>query len=130
MHGTIDRIDLQGERAILVDYKTGSTRIPASEIEDGRSFQMLIYLLAARQLIGRRGRRRGVLADRRAVAGRAAGGDVEMIEAGRQHIARYLELVRAGDFAAHAVKREEGKCTRYCEFHQLCRINVGGRGKA
>ncbi len=130
VRGAIDRIDRQGDRAILVDYKTGSTRIPASEIADGRNFQMLIYLLVAQQLID---------ADVAGglfwqIGGQSLGDlraeDVEIIDAGVQHIARYLDLVRAGDFATHAVKREEGKCTRYCEFHQLCRINVNGRGKS
>ncbi len=129
VRGAIDRIDRQGDRAILIDYKSGSTSIPASEIEDGRSFQMLIYLLAARELIGQE-----VAGGMFWHLGNGAGDvvlpDAELIAAGAGHIVRYLELVRAGDFAAHAAKREEGKCTRYCEFHQLCRINVNGRGKA
>ncbi len=130
VRGAIDRIDVQGDRAILIDYKTGSTRIPASEIADGRNFQMLIYLLAARELIGQEVAG-GVFWQ---IGGRSLGelhaDDAEIIREGETHIVRYLELVRAGDFATHAAKREEGKCTRYCEFHQLCRINVNGRGKA
>ncbi len=130
VRGAIDRIDRQGDRAILIDYKTGSTPIRAEEIEDGRNFQMLIYLLAARELIGQEVAG-GVFWQ---IGGRSLGelhaDDSEIIDEGVKHIARYLELVRAGDFAAHAAKREEGKCTRYCEFHQLCRINVNGRGKA
>ena len=128
--GAIDRIDVQGDRAILIDYKTGSTRIPASEIAEGRNFQMLIYLLAARELIGQ-AVAGGVFWQ---IGGRSLGelhaDEVEIISEGEQHIARYLELVRAGDFATHAAKREEGKCTRYCDFYQLCRINVNGRGKS
>ncbi len=92
---------------------------------------MLIYLLAARELIGQREVAGGMFWH----LGNGAG-DVVLPDAdadrrrARGTSRRYLELVRAGDFAAHAAKREEGKCTRYCEFHQLCRINVNGRGKA
>ena len=129
VRGAIDRIDRQGDRAILIDYKTGSTPIRAEEIAQGRNFQMLIYLLAARELIDQ-AVAGGVFWQ---IGGRSLGDlraeDADIIEQGVQHIARYLELIRSGDFATHAVKREEGKCTRYCEFHQLCRIHVNGRGK-
>ncbi len=136
IRGAIDRIDRQGDRAILVDYKSGSTEIPTKEIEQGRNFQMLIYLLAAQALIEADGSPDAP----RTVAGGVfwhlsnGKGDVvltddALIETGTAHIARYLDATRKGDFAAHANKRQEDKCTRYCEFHQLCRINVGARGK-
>ena len=45
-----------------------------------------------------------------------------MIEAGKEHLRRYLALARSGDFAAHANRLDEGKCARYCDFHQFCRV--------
>ncbi|MCZ2098896.1 MAG: hypothetical protein LC121_22075 [Anaerolineae bacterium] len=48
--------------------------------------------------------------------------DAEIIEAGRAHVSRYLALARSGDFAAHASRIDEGKCARYCDLHQFCRV--------
>ena len=48
--------------------------------------------------------------------------DADIIEAGKAHLSRYLALARSGDFATHANRLDEGKCARYCDFHQFCRI--------
>ncbi|MFN8449419.1 MAG: PD-(D/E)XK nuclease family protein [Anaerolineae bacterium] len=130
VRGSIDRIDQQGDRAIVVDYKTGSAPIPKSETERGRNFQMMIYLLAAQALIDAE-----TSPDHpREVAGGIfwriggeslgdlAGDDADIIAAGRDHLRRYLALARSGDFAAHANRLDAGKCARYCDFHQFCRI--------
>ncbi|MCC6801548.1 MAG: PD-(D/E)XK nuclease family protein [Anaerolineae bacterium] len=130
VRGSIDRIDRQGDRAIVVDYKTGSAPIPKSETEQGRNFQMMIYLLAAAQLIdgetspdAPRDVAGGVFLR---IGGDSLGDlmatDAEIIEAGRVHVSRYLALARSGDFAAHASRIDEGKCARYCDFHQFCRV--------
>jgi hypothetical protein len=50
--------------------------------------------------------------------------DIEVIEAGKAHIRRYLERARAGDFASHANKLDGGKCASYCDLHQFCRVNI------
>jgi len=54
----------------------------------------------------------------------SAADDAEVIEAGKDHIRRYLERARAGDFAAHANKLDGGKCASYCDLHQFCRVNA------
>ena len=132
LRGSIDRIDRQGERVIVVDYKSGSTRFDKREIERGRNFQMLVYLSAAQAVIA---------ADPASDAPReVAGGlfwqigrdalgdltpqDADVIAAGKAHLARYLRLARSGDFAAHANQLDADKCASYCDFHQLCRQNV------
>ena len=46
MRGMIDRIDLVDGQLILLDYKTGTTRIDRSEMEVGRDFQMMTYVSA------------------------------------------------------------------------------------
>jgi ATP-dependent helicase/DNAse subunit B len=51
VQGYVDRMDRQGSRVIVVDYKSGSTRIEVSEMEAGHNFQMMLYLLAAQQII-------------------------------------------------------------------------------
>jgi len=55
--------------------------------------------------------------------------DAEIIDAGREHLSRYLALARSGDFATHANKLEGGRCARYCDFHQFCRVNSISRRK-
>jgi ATP-dependent helicase/nuclease subunit B len=139
VRGYIDRIDRAENRAIIIDYKTGSTTIPISEISEGRNFQMMLYALAADTLLK---------SDPDAPAEVAGGlfwhvsnsktsGDLHLedsagqdaIEQGRAHLTRYLAQGRAGDFATHANKLQEGKCVRYCEFSQLCRVSIMSRKK-
>lgn len=53
--GIIDRVDAAPDgRAWVIDYKTGaSSSIPTySEVADGNSFQLFVYLLAVEQLLG------------------------------------------------------------------------------
>ncbi len=51
--GRIDRIDVDTvqKRFLVVDYKTGSTRITGSQILSGSSFQLPIYLFAVGDLL-------------------------------------------------------------------------------
>jgi len=139
VRGYIDRIDRAENRAIIIDYKTGSTTIPISEISEGRNFQMMVYALASETLLK---------SDPDAPEEVAGGlfwhvsnskisGDLhlddsigqEALEQGRAHLTRYLAQGRAGDFATHANKLQEGKCVRYCEFSQLCRMSIMSRKK-
>ena len=51
LHGTVDRIDVRGGEAVLYDYK-GKTAYPQADwVEEGR-FQLAVYALAARKLLG------------------------------------------------------------------------------
>ncbi|MEP7290763.1 MAG: PD-(D/E)XK nuclease family protein, partial [Chloroflexota bacterium] len=104
VRGSIDRIDRQGERVILVDYKTGSAPIRKDEIARGRNFQMMVYLLAAQALLERD--------DSPEAPREVAGGlfwqiggaslgdlkaeDAEIIDAGKAHLSRYLAQARSG----------------------------------
>jgi ATP-dependent helicase/DNAse subunit B len=133
VNGSIDRLDRQGDRVIVVDYKSGSTLIKSDEIASGRNFQMMVYLLAAQALIeadespdAPREVAGGVFWK---IGGEALGSlhaveDAEVIEAGKDHLRRYLDRARSGDFAAHANKLDGGKCAHYCDFHQFCRVNI------
>lgn len=128
IRGKIDRIDRVGDRLFILDYKSGGTRIPTSEIERGRNFQMMIYLLAAEAL--------GAGSAAPPVAGgaflhlsdRKTSGELTpddpAIDEGRRHLARYLERGRAGDFSAEPNKVENGRCSAYCDYAALCRIAV------
>ncbi len=137
LRGSIDRIDRQGERVVVVDYKTGSTRFDKGEIERGRNFQMLVYLLAAQAVIADdpapdapRTVAGGLFWQiGRGELGDLSADDTEVIAAGKEHLARTLERGRSGDFAAHANRLDAGKCAAYCDFHQMCRQNIMHKGK-
>jgi ATP-dependent helicase/DNAse subunit B len=51
--GRIDRIDVNErlKRFLVVDYKTGSTRITGNQIKSGESLQLPLYLLAVQRLL-------------------------------------------------------------------------------
>lgn len=130
--GSIDRVDRIGDKLIVVDYKTGSSTIPTSEMEEGRNFQMMVYLLALQQLLQLRG-------ETYEIAGGAfwhirsqkVSGLLEIettveaqveIQLAQKHVRHYLSQAREGNFAVQPTKIEDGKCSRYCDFYQLCRL--------
>jgi ATP-dependent helicase/nuclease subunit B len=130
--GYIDRIDRVDDSLIVMDYKSGSTKIPLDEMEIGRNFQMLVYLEGAKAIIERQSPgldvRGGFFWH---LTNQEASGAVDlhdeehtaMVEQARAHIAAHLAAGRRGDFANRPSKKENGKCVRYCEFHQLCRMH-------
>jgi len=138
--GYIDRIDRQGNRIILTDYKSGSTPIKTEEMQRGRNYQMMLYLLAAGDVLEQDGS-----ADRPT---QLAGGyfwhisnqkvsgvfnwendlDRAALEDARQHLARQIDLARAGDFAAEPNKSVKGACSHYCEYTRFCRVKIMKRG--
>jgi len=133
VRGRFDRIDVQGERWLVVDYKSGSTPIGTKETERGRNFQMMLYLLALRA--GKPG----------AVAGGAflhlpkatTSGELwldstdgqEVVEDGIGHITRRIAEAQRGDFSVAPNGLEEGRCSRYCEYQHFCRMMVTARHK-
>lgn len=143
VRGKIDRIDQQGDQLIVMDYKTGSTRINTIEISEGRNFQMLVYLRAAQAMI------ETGMTDENAPKILAGGMFIHLnnltssgvmdfqaddalniLTDGERHLARYIEQGRAGDFAVHANKLEAGKCARYCDYYQFCRNAIISRRKS
>jgi ATP-dependent helicase/DNAse subunit B len=131
--GKIDRVDWQDSRAIVIDYKTGSTKIPTDEIRRGRNFQMMLYLVAAESLL-KADEISGAfvhLTDR-SISGKmisSSDEDRETIAQAKAHISRNLARGRAGDFAAQASKLEEDRCTKYCDYHQMCRMAIMAKHK-
>lgn len=136
--GYIDRIDRVDDKLAVVDYKSGTTTIPRREMEIGRDFQMMVYMLALRSLLKR-------LESEAEVAGGlfwhlrnlSASGfysaddedDEAAIELARQHVADNAQRARHGQFPVHATKLEAGKCSRYCEYSRFCRLRVTSRYK-
>lgn len=56
LHGKIDRLDLQGNRTVIADYKTGRTEASLREIVSGMKLQLLTYFLAAEEEAEKTGR--------------------------------------------------------------------------
>lgn len=136
VRGVIDRIDRAGDALIIVDYKSGSTQIPLSEIQAGRNFQMAVYVLALRELLRQsdeglkvagglfwhiRDLKHSGLMD---FAHDAADEHETVIVRAQRHIARYIDLARGGRYAPQASKLVDGKCSRYCAYYQLCRLSM------
>ena len=138
VNARIDRIDNADGKLIVVDYKSGSTPINRREMEIGRDFQMMIYMRTVMSEIEDMG------ADEDVAGGlfwhlrnlKVSGvfeteneEDIAAIETARAHIAHNLKMGRAGQFPVHATELENGKCSRYCEFSHLCRMNVTNPSK-
>ncbi len=142
--GRIDRIDLgqAGEQTVfnIVDYKSGrpSPRTSARSIDEGYSLQLPLYALAAREL----------LSEKQAVSYRAAywhvaakgyqekdavkfqldtAGQIQLnpewesLEARlRLRVRSLVEGIRRGEFPMYSA---DDKCTSYCDFATVCRVN-------
>lgn len=135
VRGYIDRMDRSGDGVIVIDYKTGSSRIPVDDMREGRNFQMMVYLQAAQAILNRRAARN----DPQHVLGglfwhirdqSISGGMFLMDEeiqaalgAAEAHIGRYIAAGRKGDFTVKPRKIDKGKCTHYCEYARLCRMS-------
>lgn len=142
IRGRIDRVDRLGNGLILIDYKTGSSPIPASEMEAGRNFQMMVYLEGAKSILGRQTQPD----DPHTILGGAfwhinaskkdISGTIHLDEAGNEsmdmakgHLVNHISRGRQGDFAVHASKPDHGRCVKYCDFAQLCRMSSANRRK-
>ncbi len=134
IRGFIDRIDqIDGNKLIVVDYKTGSSKIDTSQMTEGRDFQMMVYILALMTILettdsdlelagGMFWHLRSL--DSSGVFDVQNIDDRTAIESARGHITRNLKAGRKGQFAVHANHLDEGKCFRYCEYSHLCRMSV------
>ncbi len=138
--GSIDRVDLVDDRLIVLDYKTGSTKIQTREMAEGRNFQMMVYLLALQQLI-----------DYYDLPYRVGGGaffhirsqetsglieinaddvtQVDDITQAMQYATRYIRQGRSGDFSVQPSSPSDGRCVRYCDYYQLCRLTMTNQFK-
>jgi ATP-dependent helicase/DNAse subunit B len=140
LRGYIDRIDRVGDGVIVIDYKTGSTKIPISEIEIGRNFQMMVYLRAAEYILNAQN---DPDAPKKVEGGlfwhirsQQTSGElvmdvegVKLLELAEKYIGINIANGRGGDFATRANKIQDGRCAHYCEYSQLCRMSSTYRRK-
>jgi ATP-dependent helicase/DNAse subunit B len=143
LRGKIDRVDLSGDgsTALVIDYKTSESSIPKpNAYERGRNFQMMIYLLAARQLlpqkaivgafisIGTQKSKNVTWLD--ALPAETAKGTALDPQIGRKQLAENIRQAQSGDFTAEANGIEGGRCYQHCDFVHLCRMGVMDRRTA
>lgn len=131
--GKIDRMDRIDDAVVIIDYKSGSTKIPLREAETGRNFQMMVYLAAAERIL-KQNRQPGAPREvrgglfwhlgSREISGTDADPEKERaaFQKAREHLARYVLAVRGGDFSTAPARSEGGRCHKHCDFHQLCRL--------
>lgn len=127
--GFIDRVDRVGDQYIIIDYKSGATMPTRTDMENARNYQMILYLQAGQQLLDQLGDGGRVMGGyfwslhNRKFSGAVTVAEAnEMIEQALQQLRVYIDEARKGRFPEQPPQRENGKCTRYCEFYQLCRI--------
>lgn len=144
VRGSIDRVDRIGDQLIVIDYKTGSTPIKIDELQEGRNFQMMVYVLALNDILRRQKsslrvgggafwhiRNQKTSSDFAVTSGDAAYTfDDGLIADAQAHVVRYIQQGRAGQFLVQPNQLENGRCSRYCEYYQLCRVANTYRHKA
>ena len=140
VRGFIDRIDYSADGAVIIDYKTGSTPIPVSDMTEGRNFQMMVYLRAAEQVLAAKAGLQAPpllgglfwhIRSQQASGTLRVDGDEgqDHLRRAEQHIGRYIAAGRRGDFTVHPGKMKNGRCTHYCEYAKLCRTGGTSRYK-
>ena len=130
VRGRIDRIDSDADQrqVLVIDYKSGSTAFSPKTLVEGRNIQILLYTAAIWQQID---------PAPEAVSGAFWHLPTQKLS-GRLDTSEHAELIsdaiaalhervinaRRAEFPDKPAKLEGGKCTRYCEFSQLCRIRA------
>ncbi|MBN1681267.1 MAG: PD-(D/E)XK nuclease family protein [Anaerolineae bacterium] len=130
VRGLIDRLDIAGDQVVVIDYKTGTAPHPVSDMAAGRDFQMMVYVLAACDLLEQIDPALRVAGglfwhiSSGAVSGEIAANDPAVDEA-RDRLHRFVIAAREGYFAVQPRKLTGGRCVHYCEFGALCRMSRG-----
>ncbi len=129
--GRIDRVDVDGGRAVVQDYKTGKTTFPVARWEDKNRLQVALYMLAVRDLLelepvaglyialanenGPRGIARDDAAD---AIGAVAKNDRLATEEFEAQLARARE--RVGELAVRMRSGEVRPCPETCAWNGGC----------
>jgi ATP-dependent helicase/nuclease subunit B len=129
VNGIIDRIDSADGRAIVVDYKTGSTPIKEEDMVSGRNVQMLLYTDAAKSRdMDVHAALFWYLGDN--TASKPIFSDHAQLNDARELLLQRVERARHGEFINSPTKPEKGDvCSAHCDFAQVCRATRATRMK-
>jgi hypothetical protein len=140
VHGVIDRIDRdQNGNLRVIDYKSGGTSIPKSEILKGTALQTALYAIAAESLAGEAERVIDSLYLH--LASRKPGGKLTFqdrvtdnpdVEAAMDIVRFTVAHIRSGEFPAIPANAGGGAtaCRDGCELAGICRVSRQGILKA
>lgn len=160
LRGQIDRIDVepeknQGKRHVVVyDYKTGS--VPSSQnIRKGLAFQLPLYLLAAREFLGKSCEvvaggyyqlkspgeigKKGFLGSKEyAQQGYFSGSTrgllethdefLHMLDEYKVRAIQTAQAITAGQFPPTDLRAQDAGCS-WCEYQRICRVEHQGAGR-
>lgn len=141
LNGRIDRIDSDGQRFFVTDYKRSSSSVPGSkDLANGFDVQLPLYLLALADLhndnnsvvggtyfVLKDGQRKSSFlvedaANPNLVYKKAAQGINDSWDSfqsfAQKLITDYIEAIYAGNFAVAPRK----KCSEYCPLRDICRV--------
>ncbi|HUP01204.1 MAG TPA: PD-(D/E)XK nuclease family protein [Gemmatimonadota bacterium] len=126
--GRIDRVDREGdggegEKLVIVDYKTGSTYKYSARFgtwSGGRHLQHLVYSRVARLLYGREVSRMEYWFPTAKGENQRAAYPVEKLADGDRVLETLCETIAQGRF----VPTEDANDCTYCDYKQICRVQV------
>ncbi len=122
VRGAIDRMDVVDGEVVLFDYKSGSGSISKGDMVEGRNVQMMLYILAGRQLLEDKVVGGGAFwhIGRNALSGGVSADDPQ-IEDARHSLHERIAQARQGIFVNVPSRLSGGHCSNACDFSQLCR---------
>ncbi len=146
LRGKIDRIDVNKSAKIfeILDYKTGSKKVIKSEIEDGISLQLPVYVWATKTLLLSKtkenynseamgiyslnytdenfGKNRVSLTRKKKDVDFAALLN-EYVDIALSHVKNSVKGIRAGEFPLTKFIEDNEKVCRFCNYKMICRID-------
>ena len=123
--GRWDRVDLRGDEAVLIDFKTSDVRTQKDADRRAReSFQLALYALAYREVYGTAPSRLELhfLGPQQVLVGATAPDD-EMLEKTAAIVERVASGIRAGQFIATP---DYYRACRYCALASICPYTATG----
>ncbi len=121
LRGRIDRIDraVSGEGIQVVDYKSGSAAPSFAAMQAGASFQLPVYIWAARWLVGGPADqvRAFFLPIRKPSTVGCLTGDGAQLDRSLTYIHNFVAAMRRGAFPVYP---RDG-CSAFCPFRDICR---------
>ena len=122
--GRWDRVDVRGDEAVIIDYKSSDVREPKEAKRRAReSLQLQIYALAYRQMVGQIPTR----VELHFLESGLTGATEESAEA-IEETAQIVKEVAAGIRARHFTARPSYMACGYCAFREICPSAWGTEG--
>ena len=130
VRGVLDRIDQRDDGLVLVDYKSGATKIPKREVYDGRNLQLPVYVMALRAQGQNVADAFFVHITNGETSGMVDENEREAwLASARKHMNTFLNNARDGNFPVKPTQYQDGACNRHCDFAALCRVGRWSNSK-